>query len=79
MKALDIRLALFGEQNADVATSYNNVGCAYGSLGQYEKALEYLRKALAIRKALFGESSVSTVKTRTNIDRICERMGNRHE
>lgn len=79
LKALDIRLALFGEQNADVATSYNNVGCAYGSLGQYEKALEYLQKALAIRKALFGESSVSTVKTRTNIDRICERMGNRHE
>ncbi len=36
-----IRLNLYGEENKDVAISYNNIGNSYRALGFYSKSLEY--------------------------------------
>ena len=54
-KALIIRKKIFGEEHADVAASYNNLGIAYQDLGQYNKANDYHEKALLIRKTICGE------------------------
>jgi len=54
-KALIIRKKIFGEEHADVAASYNNLGSFYQDLGQYKEAKEYYKKALIIRKKTFGE------------------------
>ena len=54
-KALLIRKQIFGEDHADVATSYNNLASVYKRLGQYNQAKELCEKALTIRKQSFGE------------------------
>jgi tetratricopeptide (TPR) repeat protein len=46
-KALFIELKNRGEYAAEVATLRNNLGGAYDSLGQYEKAIDYYQQALA--------------------------------
>ncbi len=51
-KALRIRLTVFGEAHADVATSYNNVGVQYCELGDLRKGVEYRKKALEIAHSI---------------------------
>ena len=47
---------MLGETHPDVAASYNNIGLAYYSLGDYDKALEYYNKALGIQLNVLGEN-----------------------
>ena len=54
-KALTNRKKIFGEDHADVATSYNNLAVVYNSLKEYNQAKELALKALRIRKKIFGE------------------------
>ena len=54
-KALTIRKKIFGEDHADVATSYNNLALVYYNLKEYNQAKELHEKALMIRKQIFGE------------------------
>ena len=51
-KALIIRKKIFGEDHADVATSYNGLALVYNSLGEYNQAKELHEKALMIRERL---------------------------
>ena len=44
---------MFGETHPSVASSLNNLGNAYGALGNHEKQFECLSEALKIRRALF--------------------------
>ena len=37
-KALTIRKKIFGEEHADVATSYSNLALVYNRLGEYNEA-----------------------------------------
>ena len=53
-KALVIRKKSFGEDHADVATSYNILGSVYYSPGEYNQAKELQKKALVICKRIFG-------------------------
>jgi len=39
----------FGDERAEVATSYFNVGLAHGKLGQHAQALDAYQKALAAK------------------------------
>ena len=52
-KALVICKKIFGEDHADVATSYNNLALVYDSLGEYYHAKKLHQKALMIRKRFF--------------------------
>ena len=61
--SFEVRPAL-GEEHPDTAMSCNNIGAVYDSLGDYDKALEYYRKALKINIKLYGEeySKVQAIK-----------------
>ena len=52
-KALIICKTIFGEDHANVATSYNNLALVYTHLGEYNQAKELQEKALTIRKKDF--------------------------
>ena len=58
LKALSIRLQLFGEQHNDVSISYHSLASLYNNIGVYEKAEKCCCKSLKIRAALFGAESV---------------------
>ena len=45
-----MRKKIFGDEDANVVSSYNNVGVVYLDLGQYNEAKEYHEKALIIKK-----------------------------
>ena len=74
-KALDIQIQLFGELHPDTATSYNNLGGTYYSMGQNDKALEYYQKALDIEIQLFGEMHSATATSYNNIGGTYDSMG----
>ena len=59
-----------------LATGYNNVGLAWGELGDYHRELEYLQKAFAIQeKALpFGDSN--RIMTFRYIAQVYGKLGN---
>ena len=52
-KALIIYKTIFGEDHANVATSYKNLAVVYTHLGEYVQAKELHEKALKIRKKDF--------------------------
>ena len=60
-KALLIRKKIFGEDHADVATSYDN------RLRQYNQAKELYEKALTIRKQIFGEDDKYVERIRSEL------------
>ena len=66
-KALIIYKKTFGENHADVATSYNNLASVYNRLGQYNQAKELYEKALTIRKQIFGEGHKYVERIRSEL------------
>ena len=66
-RALDSAIEQFGENNSEVATSYNNIGGVYDSQGNYAKALEYCNKALEIFLSVFGENHPNVFTSYCNI------------
>jgi len=53
-KVLIIRQKIFGEDHADVATSYNNLGSVHWQLGKYNEGKQCHEKELIITKKIFG-------------------------
>ena len=49
---------VYGEQHADVAGSYNNLGIVYHDLGQHRQTKEHHEKALIIRKRFTVNSTL---------------------
>ena len=66
-KALTIRKKIFGEDHADVATSYNNLALVYYNLKEYNQAKELHQKALMIRKQIFGEDHKYAERIRSEL------------
>ncbi len=60
--SLAIRRATLGENLPDTATSYNNIGLAFKSKGQYDHAIENFKKDLAIRRATLGKNHPDTLR-----------------
>ena len=56
MKVLKIRKKVLPENHPDIATSYNDMGLAYGALGEYKEELECCLKALAIQEKVLPEN-----------------------
>lgn len=65
-----------GEQNPDVAISYNNIGSVYDSQGEYNKAMEYYQKALQIQQTIFGEQHPKVATSYNNIGLVYYSQGN---
>ena len=74
-KALIIRKEIFGEDHADVATSYNNLALEYKRLGEYNQAKELHEKALIIRKKIFGEDHADVATSYNNLALVYRRLG----
>ena len=74
-KALIIRKKIFGEDHADVATSYNNLALVYNSLGEYNQAKELHEKALTIRKKIFGEDHADVATSYNDLAIVFNSLG----
>ena len=66
-KALIISKKIFGEDHANVASSYNNLASVYHSLGEYNQAKELDEKALMIRKKIFGNDHADEATSYNNL------------
>ena len=75
-RALDSAIEQFGENNSEVATSYNNIGLVYNSQGNYAKALEYCNKALEIRLSILGDRHPDVAMSYNNIGAVYKSQGN---
>ena len=62
-----IRKNALGEDHPSVAVDYNNIGTVYSSLGDYDKALEYLNHALNIWQSTLGEDHPDVAQCYNNI------------
>ena len=51
-KSLKLIKTIYGEFTSNMAQRYNNFGCAYQKIHQYEEALGYHKKSYEIRKKL---------------------------
>ena len=66
-KVLAIREKVLPENHPAIATSYNNIGCAYGELGDHKKELEYCLKALAIREKVLPKNHPAIATSYNNV------------
>jgi len=53
-KALAIREKVFGKENPDTATTYNNIAVVYDTQGDYDLALEWYLKSLLVLITVLG-------------------------
>ena len=74
-KALIIRKKIFGEDHADVATSYNNLALVHKCLGEYNQAKELYEKALIIYKKIFGEDHAYVATSYNNLASVYNSLG----
>ena len=70
-----IRKKIFGEDHANVATSYNNLASVYYILGEYNQTKELQEKALVIRRKIFGESHASVATSYNNLASVYYSLG----
>ncbi len=77
LAAVEIRLKLLGEKNADTAMSLNNLGAATRAMGDPKSALEYCQRALKIWQELQGEKHIDTALALDNMGAAHMQLGNR--
>jgi eukaryotic-like serine/threonine-protein kinase len=69
-QALDMRLALFGDNHPEVATSYNNLGALCMAAGNLPAAEDYYRHALEMRQRLLEPGHWRLANTQVNLARV---------
>lgn len=77
-KALNIRIKCYGENNDDVAASYNNIGNLYREEGNYDESYRYLAKGHNIRESLYKQQKIKLTKlmdSKHNIGRLYTCIG----
>ena len=74
-KCLNIQLKTLGEEQTNVATTYNNIGSILKSKGEYDKALEYYEKSLLIRLKTLGSEHPSVATSYNNIGLVWKSKG----
>lgn len=75
LKALELAKEKYGENHSDVAACHNNIGFAYGSLGDYDKALKCHQKALKIQLQVLGGNHPSVATSYSNIGTVHSSLG----
>ncbi|MDR3090242.1 MAG: tetratricopeptide repeat protein [Desulfobulbaceae bacterium] len=73
--ALNMRQAVFGEENPETAMSYNHIADIYARQGEYYKAIEFNGKALAIRQKIFGEEHLDTARSYFSLAEVYYQQG----
>ncbi|CAF5065077.1 unnamed protein product, partial [Rotaria sp. Silwood1] len=68
-RSLEIRKIALPPNHPDLATSYLNIGTAYGNMGEYSKALSHFEEAQEIWKKSFppNHPHIATVKNNIQI------------
>ena len=70
-KAANISVRLYGENHAETATSYDNLGGIFLKLEQLDSAYYYHRKGLLIRQQLFpGKENIKVMISTNNLLRV---------
>ncbi|MFN7094542.1 MAG: tetratricopeptide repeat protein, partial [Burkholderiales bacterium] len=64
---LDIKEKFFGREHSNIANVLNNLGNAYGNLGENQKKKELLQEALEINEKAFGKHHPNVVTTLNNL------------
>jgi serine/threonine-protein kinase len=62
-RSLKERIALFGPQHREVATTLHHLGMLYAAQGQWEQAEARYREALAMKRAVLPENDLSVLNT----------------
>ena len=75
LRNIELREKLWSTEHPNTATSYNNIGAIYDSMGDYNKALEYYYKSLAIQEKVLGLEHPSTATSYNNIGGVYDSMG----
>ena len=68
-------MTLFGQDDLNVARTYNNMAVVYKNKGDYDKALEYYTSALTIKKAKHGDNHPSVANTLNNMANVYDDQG----
>ena len=63
-------LEAYGPAHPSVAGSWNNLGSAWYSKGQYDQAIAYYEKALALFTKIIGKNHPHTKIVRNNLNRV---------
>ena len=69
--------AYYGPDHIEVAMTLNNLGNAYGALGDYKTKKTYLERALRIEEAYYGPDHVEPATIRFNLANCLFKMGQR--
>jgi CHAT domain-containing protein/tetratricopeptide (TPR) repeat protein len=72
---LEIHRQVWGEEHADTAASYNNLGNVSDELGDYPAARKYHERALAIRLKVLGEEHADTAASYNNLGSLSDDLG----
>ena len=75
LKALEIKISIYGEQHAETVVSLNSLGAAYYSISDYAKAIEYHSKSFEIGKVINGENHPNTAVSYSNLAIIYKDLG----
>jgi tetratricopeptide (TPR) repeat protein len=75
MKCLNIRKAHYGDNNFNLASTYNNIGSVYRNQGRLEEALEMYMKCLNIKKAHYGDNNFNLAGVYNNIGSVYDDQG----
>ena len=70
-----IKKAVLGDSHPDVASTLNNLGNAWSSLGEPKKVIEYWTQALVIYKAVFGDSHPNVADILNNLGTAWHNLG----
>ncbi len=67
VKSLNINKVHYGDNNFNLANTYNNIGLVYWQQGKLDQALEMYLKSLNIKKAHYGDNNFNLAVTYNNI------------
>ena len=74
-KALEVFLALFGQEHPDVAKSRNGIGNVLVRMGKHEEALVQYQKALEVFLTVYGQEHPLVADAKENIGLVYEETG----
>ena len=75
-KALDIKLALYGEQNLTSAEGFTNMGVVLRDLGEIEQGRNYLERALTVQEEMLGGEHANIAHTLNHLGWLLLLEGN---